>query len=106
MRNVAKDPFKKDKGSGELPLIRNQSHQVEKQQSSLLDLMQEVMGTSQRGTQSSKTRVRGLELALDDIPYELVVSNGRITNPNVPHYLEHIFSALNSGKGHSASIHP
>lgn len=38
--NVAKDLFKKDKESEELSLIRNQLHQIEKQQSSLLDLLQ------------------------------------------------------------------
>ncbi|CAL5198309.1 unnamed protein product [Lathyrus oleraceus] len=82
--NVAKDLFKKDKESEELSLIRNQLHQIEKQQSSLLDLLQKFMGTSQNGMQSLETRVHGLELALDDISYDLAVSNGRITNSNVP----------------------
>lgn len=33
---------------------------------------------------SLETRVHGLELALDDISYDLAVSNGRMTNSNVP----------------------
>ncbi|KAL5064711.1 hypothetical protein RYX36_026448 [Vicia faba] len=82
--NIAKDLFKKDKESEELSLIRNQLHQIEKQQSSLLDLLQKFMGSSQNGMQSLETRVHGLELALDDISYDLAVSNGRITNSNVP----------------------
>ncbi|MCI21145.1 microtubule-associated protein TORTIFOLIA1-like, partial [Trifolium medium] len=38
--NVPKDLFKNDKESEELSLIRNQLQQIEKQQSSLLDLLQ------------------------------------------------------------------
>jgi hypothetical protein len=38
--NVPKDLFKNDKDSEELSLIRNQLQQIEKQQSSLLDLLQ------------------------------------------------------------------
>ncbi|XP_058762444.1 TORTIFOLIA1-like protein 3 [Vicia villosa] len=82
--NVAIDLFKKEKESEELSLIRNQLHQIEKQQSSLLDLLQKFMGSSQNGMQSLETRVHGLEMALDDISYDLAVSNGRITNSNIP----------------------
>lgn len=38
--NVSKDLFKNEKESEELSLIRNQLHQIEKQQSNLLDLLQ------------------------------------------------------------------
>lgn len=34
--------------------------------------------------QSLETRVHGLELALDEISYDLAVSNGRMTNSDVP----------------------
>ncbi|KEH31865.1 microtubule-associated TORTIFOLIA-like protein [Medicago truncatula] len=40
VNNVSKDLFKNDKESEELSLIRNQLQQIEKQQSSLLDLLQ------------------------------------------------------------------
>lgn len=33
---------------------------------------------------SLETRVHGLELALDDISYDLAVSNGRMTNSDAP----------------------
>ncbi|CAJ2664433.1 unnamed protein product [Trifolium pratense] len=82
--NVPKDLFKNDKESEELSLIRNQLQQIEKQQSSLLDLLQKFIGSSQNGMRSLETRVHGLELALDDISYDLAVSNGRMTNSNVP----------------------
>ncbi|GAU38372.1 hypothetical protein TSUD_209510 [Trifolium subterraneum] len=82
--NVPKDLFRNDKESEELSLIRNQLQQIEKQQSSLLDLLQKFIGSSQNGMRSLETRVHGLELALDDISYDLAVSNGRMTNSNVP----------------------
>ncbi|KAK2355680.1 TORTIFOLIA1 protein [Trifolium repens] len=82
--NVPKDLFKNDKEREELSLIRNQLQQIEKQQSSLLDLLQKFIGSSQNGMRSLETRVHGLELALDDISYDLAVSNGRMTNSNVP----------------------
>ncbi|XP_045788633.1 TORTIFOLIA1-like protein 3 [Trifolium pratense] len=82
--NVPKDLFKNDKESEELSLIRNQLQQIEKQQSSLLDLLQKFIGSSQNGMRSLETRVHGLELALDDISYDLAVSNGRMSNSNVP----------------------
>ncbi|KAL5747305.1 hypothetical protein ACOSP7_024302 [Xanthoceras sorbifolium] len=67
------------KDSEDLSLIRNQLVQIEKQQSSLLDLLQRFIGSSQNGMQSLETRVHGLELALDDISYDLAVSTGRMT---------------------------
>lgn len=82
--NVSKDLFKNEKESEELSLIRNQLHQIEKQQSNLLDLLQKFIGSSQNGMQSLETRVHGLELALDEISYDLAVSNGRMTNSDVP----------------------
>ncbi|KAI4319112.1 hypothetical protein MLD38_032752 [Melastoma candidum] len=64
----------------DLSMIRSQLLQIEKQQSSLLDLLQKFMGTSQNGMRSLETRVHGLELALDEISYDLAVTSGRMTN--------------------------
>ncbi|KAJ0105576.1 hypothetical protein Patl1_17947 [Pistacia atlantica] len=63
----------------DLSLIRNQLVQIEKQQSSLLDLLQRFIGSTQNGMNSLETRVHGLELALDEISYDLAVSTGRMT---------------------------
>ncbi|KAI4343798.1 hypothetical protein L6164_011106 [Bauhinia variegata] len=82
--NVTKDLHRNQKESEELSLIRNQLLQIEKQQSSLLDLLQKFIGSSQNGMRSLENRVHGLELALDEICYDLAVSSGRMTNPDVP----------------------
>ncbi|CAN8313131.1 unnamed protein product [Cochlearia groenlandica] len=70
------DESKKD--SEELSLIRKQLALIENQQSSLLDLLQKFMGSSQSGLQSLESRVSGLEMALDEISCDLAVSNGRV----------------------------
>ncbi|XP_027125822.2 TORTIFOLIA1-like protein 3 [Coffea arabica] len=64
----------------DLSLIRKQLVQIENQQSNLLDLLQKFMGSSQSGMRSLETRVRGLELALDEISLDLAVSTGRMSN--------------------------
>ncbi|KAL5100400.1 hypothetical protein RYX36_004727 [Vicia faba] len=64
----------------DLSLIREQLLQIENQQSNLLDLLQRFIGTSQTGMNSLETRVHGLEMALDEISYDLAVSSGRIPN--------------------------
>lgn len=66
----------------DLSLIRNQLVQIEKQQSSLLDLLQRFIGSSQNGMRALETRVHGLELALDEISYDLALTSGRMTNTN------------------------
>ncbi|ESQ34367.1 hypothetical protein EUTSA_v10007045mg [Eutrema salsugineum] len=66
------------KDSEELSLIREQLALIENQQSSLLDLLQKFMGSSQSGIQSLESRVSGLEMALDEISCDLAVSNGRV----------------------------
>ncbi|KAJ0247604.1 hypothetical protein HA466_0160420 [Hirschfeldia incana] len=66
------------KDSEELSLIREQLAMIENQQSSLLDLLQKFMGSSQSGIQSLESRVSGLETALDEISCDLAVSNGRV----------------------------
>ncbi|CAN8244927.1 unnamed protein product [Cochlearia groenlandica] len=58
----------------DLALIRNQIAQIEKQQSSLIDLFQRFMESSQSGMQSLERRVRGLETSLSVISTDLLVS--------------------------------
>ncbi|CAN0900717.1 TORTIFOLIA1-like protein 3 [Linum grandiflorum] len=78
--NSAENHNTNHKDSEELSLIRSQLLQIERQQSSLLDLLQRFIGSSQNGMSSLETRVHGLELALDEISYDLAVSNGRMAN--------------------------
>ncbi|XP_010414639.1 PREDICTED: microtubule-associated protein TORTIFOLIA1 [Camelina sativa] len=66
----------------ELSLIRNQITQIEKQQSSLLDLFQEFMESSQNGMQSLERRVRGLETSFRVISTDLLVSRTITRNEN------------------------
>lgn len=66
----------------DLTRIRKQLVQIENQQSHLLDLLQRFMGNSQNGMQSLEARVRGLELALDEISLDLAVSTGRMSKNN------------------------
>ncbi|CAH8349893.1 unnamed protein product [Eruca vesicaria subsp. sativa] len=66
------------KDSEELSLIREQLAMIENQQSSLLDLLQKFMGSSQSGIRALESRVSGLEMALDEISCDLAVSNGRV----------------------------
>ncbi|XP_061373518.1 TORTIFOLIA1-like protein 3 [Gastrolobium bilobum] len=82
--NVTKDVHRNEKESEDLSLIRNQLLQIEKQQSSLLDLLQEFIGSSENGMRCLETRVHGLELALDEISYGLAVSSGRMTKSDAP----------------------
>ncbi|OWM90463.1 TORTIFOLIA1-like protein 3 [Punica granatum] len=77
--NTIQDHHRNHKDSEDLSSIRNQLVQIEKQQSSLLDLLQKFMGSSQSGLRSLETRVHGLELALDEISYDLAVTSGRMT---------------------------
>ncbi|KAK9707317.1 hypothetical protein RND81_07G188500 [Saponaria officinalis] len=66
--------------SAELSLIRNQLCQIERQQSDLLHLVQRFMGNSQNGIDSLKTRVSGLEKALDTISRDLAVQTEQNLN--------------------------
>ncbi|XP_020107590.1 TORTIFOLIA1-like protein 3 [Ananas comosus] len=65
---------------GDISLIRRQLVQIEKQQSSLLDLLQRFIGSSQNGIHSLGTRVHGIEMALDEISRDLVFSSQRMSN--------------------------
>ncbi|KAG6589476.1 TORTIFOLIA1-like protein 3, partial [Cucurbita argyrosperma subsp. sororia] len=82
--NATDDLHRNHKDSEELHLIRNQLNQIEKQQSSLLDILQNFIGSSQNGMRSLETRVHGLERALDEISYDLAVSSGRMSYANTP----------------------
>ncbi|EXB29764.1 hypothetical protein L484_008927 [Morus notabilis] len=77
--NVSEDIHKNHIECEDLSSIRHQLVQIEKQQSSLLDLLQRFIGSSQNGMRSLETRVHGLELALDEISYDLAVSTGRMS---------------------------
>ncbi|KAF7806132.1 TORTIFOLIA1-like protein 3 [Senna tora] len=82
--NVTKDFHRNNKECEELTLIRSQLLQIEKQQSNLLDLLERFMYSSQNGMRSLETRVHGLELALEDISYDLAVSSRRVTYSDAP----------------------
>ncbi|XVF54210.1 hypothetical protein PTKIN_Ptkin05aG0162200 [Pterospermum kingtungense] len=77
--NASENLHVNHKDCEDLSLIRNQLVQIEKQQSSLLDLLQRFICSSQTGMNSLETRVHGLELALDEISYDLAVSTGRMS---------------------------
>ncbi|KAF3543779.1 hypothetical protein DY000_02006048 [Brassica cretica] len=68
------------KGFEDMSLIRSQLVQIEQQQSNLMDLLQRFVGSSQNGMRALETRVHGLEIAMDEISYDLAVSNGRMSN--------------------------
>lgn len=78
VKNCKDDGNESRKDSEELSLIREQLAMIENQQSSLLDLLQKFMGSSQSGIQSLESRVSGLEMALDELSCDLAVSNGRV----------------------------
>ncbi|KAG9456718.1 hypothetical protein H6P81_001226 [Aristolochia fimbriata] len=77
--NVVEESQESQK-AGDLSQIRKQLVQIENQQSSLLDLLQKFIGTSQNGMRSLETRVHGLEIALDEISHDLAVSTARMPN--------------------------
>lgn len=79
-RNASENLRGSHKECEDLSLIRSQLVQIEEQQSSLVDLLQRFIGTCQSGMNSLETRVRGLEVALDEISYDLAVTNGRMSN--------------------------
>ncbi|GFY88376.1 ARM repeat superfamily protein [Actinidia rufa] len=81
-RGATEDVDINQKEVEDLNLIQKQLVQIENQQSSLLDLLQWFIGSSQSGMNSLETRVDGLEKALDEISYDLAVSTGRISNTN------------------------
>ncbi|KAL7192064.1 hypothetical protein ACSBR2_024002 [Camellia fascicularis] len=78
--NITEDTHGSQKEFEDLSLIRKQLVHIENQQSSLLNLLQTFMGSSQNGIHSLETRVHGLELALDEISHDLALSTARLSN--------------------------
>ncbi|XP_031480528.1 TORTIFOLIA1-like protein 4 [Nymphaea colorata] len=74
----AVEALDKENAENDLSLIRKQLLQIENQQTSLLDLLQMFIGSSQNGMRSLESRVHGLEVALDEISHDLAVSTGRV----------------------------
>ncbi|KAL9239564.1 hypothetical protein vseg_013873 [Gypsophila vaccaria] len=82
--NSSANTCRHQKDSEDLSLIRKQLVQIENQQSSLMDILQKFIGSSQDGMRTLETRVHGLERALDDISYDLAVSTARMPNVEPP----------------------
>lgn len=64
--------------ANDLSLIRKQLFQIENQQSSLLELIQNFIGSSQEGMRSLESRIHGLERIVDEMARALAVSTGRL----------------------------
>ncbi|KAG6410318.1 hypothetical protein SASPL_128376 [Salvia splendens] len=77
--NETGDICRNQRDSDDLSLICNQLLQIESQQSNLMDMLQKFIGSSQKGMESLEARVHGLELALDEISFDLAVSTGRMS---------------------------
>eukprot|EP00253_Pinus_taeda_P017584 PITA_17584 len=69
--------------ANDLTLIRKQLFQIENQQSSLLELIQNFIGSSQEGMRSLESRVHGLERTVDEMAQDLAVSTGRLSNSSI-----------------------
>ncbi|XAR50121.1 hypothetical protein NMG60_11004362 [Bertholletia excelsa] len=80
VRDITENNHRKEKESEDISKICKQLVDIEKRQSSLLDLLQNFIGSSQKGMHSLEARVQGLELALDEISYDLAVTTRRISN--------------------------
>ncbi|XAR65424.1 hypothetical protein NMG60_11009553 [Bertholletia excelsa] len=78
--NIIEDADGNQKECEDLSLIRKQLVHIENQQTSLLDLLQKFIGSSQNGMYSLETRVHGLELAIDEISHDLAMSTGRMSS--------------------------
>lgn len=82
--NTSADICRHHRDCEDLSLIRKQLVQIESQQSSLMDILQKFIGSSQDGMRCLETRVHGLESALDDISYDLAVSTARMSIAEPP----------------------
>jgi len=69
--------------ANDLSLIRKQLFQIENQQSSLLELIQNFIGSSQEGMRSLESRVHGLERTVDEMAQDLAVSTGRLSTSSI-----------------------
>ncbi|KAK8953921.1 Microtubule-associated protein TORTIFOLIA1 [Platanthera zijinensis] len=64
----------------DLSLIQMKLVQIENQQSTLLDLVQKLVASSQNGRNSLEMRMHSLKIALDKISCDLDVSSRRLSN--------------------------
>ncbi|KAG0470655.1 hypothetical protein HPP92_017355 [Vanilla planifolia] len=64
----------------DMSLIRRQLVQIENQQSSLLELLQRFIGSSQNGIQLLERRVQSLEMTLDEISRDLAAPTRMVSN--------------------------
>ncbi|KAK4263325.1 hypothetical protein QN277_028755 [Acacia crassicarpa] len=92
--NNVNEAYKNPRDVENLSLIREQLGQIENQQSNLLNLLQQFIGSSQSGMNYLETRVQGLEMALDEISHDLAVSRGRLSNTD----------AAEDGKPHASEF--
>ncbi|CAJ1931611.1 unnamed protein product [Sphenostylis stenocarpa] len=83
VENSANDICHNPQDVEDFSLIREQLIQIENQQTNLLETLQRFIGSSQSGMNSLESRVHGLEMALDEISYDLAVSSGRFSNTDV-----------------------
>ncbi|KAK4753586.1 hypothetical protein SAY87_001690 [Trapa incisa] len=74
------EDYDNEKEMQNLSMVHKQLAQIEKQQSSLFELLQKFIGSSQNGMNSLETRVQGLEIALEEISYDLGLPGGRFPN--------------------------
>ncbi|KAL1541548.1 TORTIFOLIA1-like protein 5 isoform X2 [Salvia divinorum] len=77
--NETGDVCRNQRDCEDLSLIRKQLVQIENQQSNLLEILQRFTESSQRGIHSLEARVHGIELALDEISFDLAVSTGKMS---------------------------
>ncbi|KAL0447094.1 UNVERIFIED_CONTAM: TORTIFOLIA1-like protein 5 [Sesamum latifolium] len=73
--NLADEDVKKHNGKEleDLRMISKQLMQIENQQSSLMELLQRFMGSSEKGMSSLEKRVAGLEKGVDEIKHGLAM---------------------------------
>ncbi|KAL5725316.1 hypothetical protein ACHQM5_008472 [Ranunculus cassubicifolius] len=102
----SEDQYEIPKEGEDWSLLRKQLLQIENQQSSLLDLLQRFIGSSQNGIKSLETRVNGLEMALDEIIYDLRMSSSENTCCKLPgtDFLSPKFWRKSEGR-YSSSLH-
>ncbi|KAG6403975.1 hypothetical protein SASPL_136209 [Salvia splendens] len=77
--NATEDVSRNQRDCEGLSLIRKQLVQIEIQQSNLLEILQRFTESSQRGIHSLEARVHGIQLALDEISFDLAVSTGKMS---------------------------
>ncbi|XP_020576178.1 TORTIFOLIA1-like protein 4 [Phalaenopsis equestris] len=78
---VTSDKIHGEQKDGDLSMIRMHLVQIENQQSSLLNLLQRFIGSSQKGIHSLEARVLNLEMALENMSRDLASSSsGRVMN--------------------------